>query len=75
MFVSSCKKLFNLWVGVWVFGWGWECLCARVGLIRTTYIIFIIYTHTVYDYTVYDCIFGEFPAKNAVCTPHIYGSG
>jgi len=26
-------------------------------------------------YTVYDRIFGEFPAKNTVYTPYIYGSG
>jgi hypothetical protein len=26
-------------------------------------------------YTVYDRIFGDFPAKNTVCTPYIYGSG
>jgi hypothetical protein len=26
-------------------------------------------------YTVYDRIFGDFPAKNAVHTPYIYGSG
>jgi hypothetical protein len=26
-------------------------------------------------YTTYDCVFGDFPAKNAVYTPHIYGSG
>ena len=28
-----------------------------------------------YIYTVYDRIFGEFPAKNTVCKPYIYGSG
>ena len=26
-------------------------------------------------YTVYDRIFGDFPAKNTVYTPYIYGSG
>jgi hypothetical protein len=30
---------------------------------------------TVYIYTVYDHMFGEFSAKNAVFTPYIYGSG
>ena len=30
---------------------------------------------TVYIHTVYDRIFGEFYAKNAVYAPHIYGSG
>jgi len=25
--------------------------------------------------TIYDCIFGDFPAKNTVYTPYIYGSG
>jgi hypothetical protein len=29
----------------------------------------------VYIYTVYDRIFGEFPAQNTVYTPYIYGSG
>ena len=28
-----------------------------------------------YIYTVYDCIFGGFPAKNTVYTPYIYGFG
>jgi hypothetical protein len=28
-----------------------------------------------YIYTVYDCIFGDFPAKTTVYTPYIYGSG
>jgi hypothetical protein len=28
-----------------------------------------------YIYTVYDHIFGDFPAKNTVYTPYIYGSG
>jgi hypothetical protein len=28
-----------------------------------------------YIHTVYDCIFGDFPAKNAVYAPYIYGSG
>jgi len=28
-----------------------------------------------YIYTVYDRIFGDFPAKNTVHTPYIYGSG
>jgi len=32
-------------------------------------------TRTVYIYTVYDRIYGEFPAKNTVYTPCIYGSG
>jgi hypothetical protein len=27
-----------------------------------------------YIYTVYDCIFGDFPAKNTEYTPYIYGS-
>ena len=26
-------------------------------------------------HTVYDRKFGDFPAKNTVCTPYIYGSG
>jgi hypothetical protein len=26
-------------------------------------------------YTLYDRIFGDFPAKNTVYTPYIYGSG
>ena len=30
---------------------------------------------TVYIYTVYDRIFGDFPAKVTVHTPYIYGSG
>ena len=28
-----------------------------------------------YVYAVYDCIFGEFPAKNTVHAPYMYGSG
>jgi hypothetical protein len=28
-----------------------------------------------YMYSVYDRIFGDFPAKNTVYTPYIYGSG
>ena len=28
-----------------------------------------------YIYTVYDRTFGDFPAKNTVCKPYIYGSG
>ena len=28
-----------------------------------------------YIYTVYDCIFGDFPAKSTVYKPYIYGSG
>jgi len=28
-----------------------------------------------YIYTVYDRIYGDFPAKNTVYTPYIYGSG
>jgi hypothetical protein len=28
-----------------------------------------------YIYTVYDRIFGEFPAKNTVYTPYMYGFG
>jgi len=28
-----------------------------------------------YEHTVYDHIFGDFPAKNAVYIPYIYGSG
>ena len=28
-----------------------------------------------YIYTVYDRIFGDFPAKNTVCNPYTYGSG
>jgi hypothetical protein len=28
-----------------------------------------------YIYTVYDRIYGEFPAKSTVYTPYIYGSG
>jgi hypothetical protein len=28
-----------------------------------------------YVYTVYDRIFGDFPAKNTVHTPYIHGSG
>jgi len=28
-----------------------------------------------YIHTVYDRIFGDFPAKNTVYTPYIYGSG
>ena len=29
----------------------------------------------VYTYTVFDRISGDFPAKNTVCTPYVYGSG
>ena len=28
-----------------------------------------------YMYTVYDRVFGDFPAKNTVCKPYIYDSG
>jgi len=31
--------------------------------------------YTPYIYTVYDRIFGDFPAKNTVYTSYIYGSG
>jgi len=38
-------------------------LCSYVGLARTVI------------HTVYDRIFGDFPAKNTVCKPYIFGSG
>jgi len=41
-----------------------QWLVRYIGLARTIYI-----------YTVYDRIFGDFPAKNTVYTPYIYGSG
>jgi hypothetical protein len=43
--------------------WGLQVFLC-VGLARTVYI-----------HTVYDRIFGDFPATNSVCTPYIYGSG
>ena len=36
---------------------------------------FVGLARTVYIYTVYDRIFGDFPARNTVYTPYIYGSG
>jgi len=39
-------------------------LCSYIGLARIIYI-----------YTVYDRIFGEFPAKNTIYTTYLYGSG
>jgi len=38
-------------------------------------IIFRVGQPKPYIYTVYDRIFGDFPAKNTVYTPYIYGSG
>jgi hypothetical protein len=56
-------------------------LARTVYIIYNKYIIFIIYiiyiglARIVNIYTVYDRIFGDFPAKNTVYTPYIYGSG
>ena len=40
-----------------------------------TYCIYIGLARTVYIYTVHDRMYGDFPAKNTVYTPYIYGYG
>jgi len=48
-----------------VYMWSWQPM-SPVGLARTV---------CIHRITVYDCIFGDFLAKNTAYTPYIYGHG
>ena len=58
-----------------------RCMCTHVhSQLRCTHnVVQLITWHKgwlePHTYTVYDHTFGDFPAKNTICTPCIYGSG
>ena len=54
--------------------WGWPEPCIYTAYDRVPY-IYTVYDRIPYIYTAYDRTYGEFPAKNTVYTPYIYGSG
>jgi len=55
-------------------GCGSVIVGGMLGMGQSVYRISVGLARTVY-HTVYDRIFGGFPAKNTVYTPYIYGSG
>jgi len=48
---------------------------SYAGMHPTMYSYYVYGWPEPYIYTIYDRIFGDFPAKNTVYTPYIYGSG
>jgi len=50
-------------------------VCMVISLPKVLYAIYIGLARTVYIYAVHARMFGNFPGKNTVYTPYIYGSG
>jgi hypothetical protein len=59
-----------LWVGLLCIG---ATTCGTVGVSFSG--PWTGLTRTVYKFIVYDSVFGQFPAINAVYTPYVYDSG